>query len=467
MKNKRFWFVGPAAILALALLASSSAGVAQQAQAPAGVTLPYAGRLVEEAGGPVSDGLYDLQFELYVSETGGAASWSETHAGVAVSGGAFAVVLGDTNPLPKDAGQGSWLQVGVRGPGQTAYANLLPRQRLFDASAGYEDAAVSCQHNHTGEAWTINNATYALRVENTGTGDGIRGVAYTNASDYAGIVGVNYLGGPGVYGNGFGGGPGVAGYSTGRGVYGKGVDGVVGESTTAYKSGVYGLFSGASDGYGITGRGESNFGVFAWGNDSNLQDQKGDILLQGANGEIFATGTYLDLYTNGSMWIDLDNDNNTANAYFEILNGSNSSLWFVSESSGIVSSVKQASLVDTASQGQRLMYAVEGTGVWLEDLGTATMGANGEISIAFDAVYAEAADLSQDYQVFVTPLSGEPVILYVSAKTPTGFSVRGVTLDGKPAACALDYRVVAPRLGYSGLRTELYAAPEMVEKGLP
>jgi hypothetical protein len=48
----------------------------------------------------------------------------------------------------------------------------------------------------------------------------------------------------------------------------------------------------------------------------------------------------------------------------------------------------------------------------------------------------------------------EPALLYVTAKRATGFTVRGVTLDGQPAECAFDYRVAAKRLGYEDVRLE-------------
>jgi len=101
------------------------------------------------------------------------------------------------------------------------------------------------------------------------------------------------------------------------------------------------------------------------------------------------------------------------------------------------------------------MYSIQGTGVWLEDVGTATL-VNGELAIPFDTVYAQAANLSADYQVFVTATCDQPALLYVSAKTATSFTVKGANLDGSPSGCAFDYRVVAQRTGYEGLRTEQY-----------
>ncbi|MFQ5596010.1 MAG: hypothetical protein ACE5HA_17855, partial [Anaerolineae bacterium] len=49
---------------------------------------------------------------------------------------------------------------------------------------------------------------------------------------------------------------------------------------------------------------------------------------------------------------------------------------------------------------------------------------------------------------------------FVTAKSVTGFTVRGVTLEGQPARCGVDYRIVAKRLGYENVRLERAAAGE-------
>jgi len=47
------------------------------------------------------------------------------------------------------------------------------------------------------------------------------------------------------------------------------------------------------------------------------------------------------------------------------------------------------------------------------------------------------------------------VQLYLGAKTTTGFTVRGLTMDGRPANCSFDYRVVAKRLGLEDVRLRI------------
>jgi hypothetical protein len=237
-------------------------------------------------------------------------------------------------------------------------------------------------------------------------------------------------------------------------VYGNGADGVVGESAINGMSGVYG-YNTAATGYGMTGRSNSYFGVYAWGYDGSASDTKGDLLLAGNYGEIFTYGDLLDIYSNDRVVVDLDDDNNTTGSFFRILSGADNPLWTVSETMGVVAAGRQASMVSTANQGDRLLYSVEGTGVWVEDIGTAAL-TKGETTINFEPVFAQTVNLQQPYQVFVTPISEEPVWLYVTAKTAAGFTVRGVTLDDGPADCSFDYRVIAERLGYEDVRLESY-----------
>ena len=58
------------------------------------------------------------------------------------------------------------------------------------------------------------------------------------------------------------------------------------------------------------------------------------------------------------------------------------------------------------------------------------------------------------------------ILIGVTRKGPTGFTVQGATLDGKPSACSFDYRIVAKQRGYETVRLEEVdiPAPEVVEK---
>jgi len=82
--------------------------------------------------------------------------------------------------------------------------------------------------------------------------------------------------------------------------------------------------------------------------------------------------------------------------------------------------------------------------------------------VPFEPIFAQTVNLGEEYHVFVTPLSQEPVWLYITAKTADGFTVRGVTLDGLPATCSFEWRVMARRLGYENVRLATVQDPTLV-----
>jgi hypothetical protein len=98
----------------------------------------------------------------------------------------------------------------------------------------------------------------------------------------------------------------------------------------------------------------------------------------------------------------------------------------------------------------------------VEDVGSATL-VEGELVIPFDSVYAQAANLAVSYQVFVTANCDQPVLLYVSEKNTTNFTVKGNNLDGSASSCSFDYRVVAQRAGYENVKLEQYTAVDLTQ----
>jgi len=237
MAAKRLLLIAPLALIVLLAIGlvprwvtGTPAQAPSQATLPQGITIPYAGRLTDAAGQPVADGAYDFTFSLYAAERDGDPLWSETQAGLAVHGGSFIALLGSSVAIPKAVAEHGdlWLAVQVRGPAEVAFTALEGRQRLRSGETS-PDLQASCAHDHFGEQWIGTSADAGLVVYNQGTGDGLRGVSFATAANYAGVYGVNYSSGPGVYGLSNGGGPGVSGYSNWRGVYGYAPDGVVGE----------------------------------------------------------------------------------------------------------------------------------------------------------------------------------------------------------------------------------------------
>lgn len=415
---------------------------------PPGATIPYPGHLTDEAGQPVADGAYAFTFALYDAPDGGTLLWSETQTDVVVQGGGFTALLGSASPLPAAAKDGKlWLAVGVRGPGEGEFTLLSPRQQLNAAAPltpASPAAGPACAHDHLGESWSGSYATYGLRVNNSGTGDAIRGYTNATAQNYAALYGVSSSTGTGVYGRSDGGGLGVYGESNTN-------DGVAGQASAANKSGVYGENTGS--GYGVFGRSTTGFGMGASGDDSSPWDRVGDLILGGGLiGEIFAFGSNgMNLFSDEDVYIDLDDNNNDANACWKVYDGANAIVGRTCED-GTKSAVLQ-----TESYDQRAVYTVESPEVWLEDFDTASLVA-GEATVAFESIFAETVNLEEDYHVFVTPLCDQPVLLFVTAKTSTGFTVQGVELDGDPSTCDFDYHVTAKRLGLEDLRLEAVPA---------
>jgi hypothetical protein len=420
---KKQWFliVFVSSLLALAVVVGLLNANHAQAQpntedvTPEGITIPYTGQLSDDNGQMVTDGDYDFAFTLYEFETGGEPVWSETQKGVTMQDGNFTTLLGVVDPLSKQIAENNqlWLAIELRLTGENEFTELTPRQQLINVSEDTTRAtSLSCWHTHLHEWWEGSFSDFGLVVDNrTGTGDGIRGYANSSASNFAGVYGVNINAGPGVYGRSDGGGPGIAGYSN------------------------------------------SSFGVLAAGNDGSAFDTLGDLRLDGAFGEIFSFNNLLDLYSNGFVVIDLDNDNNSSDSCFRILRGNDSILWSACETSGITTSSAQAFVKSTDDYGDRLLYAIQGTSNKAEDTGTGSLSA-GTATIFFDPVFAQMVNLSMPYQVLVTPIAQEPVWLYITEKTSTYFIVKGVTLDGGPAECLFDFRITAEQHGYEATRME-------------
>lgn len=272
-----------------------------QEPGPTGAAIPYPGQLTDEAGQAVADGAYDFTFALYGSETGGEPLWTETQEGVAVQGGAFTALLGSVAPIPKEVLEGGarWLAVGVRGPGESEFTTLVPRQQLSVAalaSPSSPSAGPACAHDHLYESWVGSNAAYTFRVQNTGAGDAIRGSANTTDPTYAGVYGYNAgNGGSGVYGNSA---------SSGSGVYGKSVSGAGVNGTSTSGAGVYGMSTSGAGVHAVSsgnyaehaalraGNSNTTSGVAAWFyNNSGWPTVEFD---QGGSGRV------LDLQNNGT-----------------------------------------------------------------------------------------------------------------------------------------------------------------------
>jgi hypothetical protein len=232
-------------------------------------------------------------------------------------------------------------------------------------------------------------------------------------------------------------------------------DGLVGTTAATGKSGVYG---NAINSYGVSGQSTNSFGVLASGNDVTGDDTLGDLWLAGIRGEIL-TDQRLNLVSNWNVNIELDYDNNDLTGTLRVYsNGANTEVFSVDEYGNMAATGTKSAKVQTANAGTRLLYAIESPEVWFEDIGSATLS-DGKVEVFIEPIFAQTVNL-EDYQVFLTPVSDVPVILYVIAKSSTSFIVMGVTMDGQPAKCNFDYRIVARRLGYEDVRLQQPTVPE-------
>jgi hypothetical protein len=97
----------------------------------------------------------------------------------------------------------------------------------------------------------------------------------------------------------------------------------------------------------------------------------------------------------------------------------------------------------------------------IEDCGSAEL-VNGSAWVKIDETFAEIANTGVNYQVFLTPVSDVPVIMSVSNKASSSFMVKGYLLNGTPATCPFDYRIVARDNESKGGRFEEVDIPEPI-----
>ena len=162
--------------------------------APAAIAVPQAmnvqGVLYASSGETV-DGVYDLTFSLYAAETGGAALWTETIAGVEVKGGVFSAKLGAVLPVdPAVFAGNSTLWYGI----QVDQDPEIPRQpfatRAYAFAAQHAVAATAADSATTAQGLNCSGCvTTALIANDSIGGDRFATGAVTGAHIVDGGVG--------------------------------------------------------------------------------------------------------------------------------------------------------------------------------------------------------------------------------------------------------------------------------------
>ena len=99
--------------------------------------------------------------------------------------------------------------------------------------------------------------------------------------------------------------------------------------------------------------------------------------------------------------------------------------------------------------GRKLaLYTIQAPDNWFEDFGSATLS-RGVASVKLEPKFARTVNTGMEYHVFLTP-KGDCEGLFVTNETPGGFEVR--ELRQGHSNVAFDYRIVARRKGYEGIR---------------
>jgi|GEM_PF-1525065 len=271
--------------------------------------------------------------------------------------------------------------------------------------------------NNTNFHWDNTNSRLGIGVTSPGytldvSGSGTAAANITSSGNYA-LVGTNTsTSGIGIYGS--------ASTSTTTQTIG-----VYGMSYSSVGAGVYGRssYSGVTTSYGVAGHNYWNGpGVGAW-------SYSGD-LIRAYMGD-FPGGT-LRFYVNSAGNVYCDGTYNTFK--------------------GVQAKSGENSVTLKATQSPE---------AWIEDFGTAVMK-NGNCTVILDQTFILVAGTQDAYHVFITPLSDNPVYLYVTDKAAGSFSVKGVDMNGSPASCSFDYRIVAKDSDSKGGRFEGIDIPEPV-----
>jgi hypothetical protein len=262
---------------------------------------------------PLSDGRFVVNLDFGVGVFDGDARWLEI--AVQCTGDSAYTTLGRTalkaapyalyatgapwsglQGVPADLADGdddttysAGTGLSLSGTQFSANTGYLQRRVGDSCSAGNAISAISstgtvkCEsiagrndHDHWGQTWSGSSAgmTLAITGIHTVTVPGIWAAVLAQSADWAGVWG---------------------------------------------KSGSnIGVYGSSTNGTGVHGLSNNNFGLVAEGDDSTFWDDVGDLKLVGEYGEIFAAGQFMDLFSNGNIYFDLDWDDNETAARFSI-----------------------------------------------------------------------------------------------------------------------------------------------------
>jgi len=371
----------------------------------------YQGKVYQPSGAAVPDGAYKVAFSIYDVPTAGTAIWTETYDTLMVKGSSFHVLLGSgaySLPLNSSIFSGQERYLGVKLGNDP---ELSPRQKI--ASVPYAMVAEkvppgSITSNELADGAVIapKIGPSAITTDKMANGSVIEAKIAANAITNAAID-----------------------------------DGCVNARTIAIDP----LSMSKISGGGMVTDGNS-FSIGTSNLFAKLYVSSGDVRLD--NGYRLSFGGF----GNGTtIWDDSDRTCLTAkNNEFQIVTQSNSAyiasfnptqthIW-----GNLVVSGSKSAVVDTASYGQRLLYAIEAPENRFADEGVDRL-ANGIARITVDPIFLETIEGS--FVIQITPYGDS--LIYVAERGKDYFTVKART--GEPDV-DFAWRLSACRKGYSGVR---------------
>lgn len=138
-----------AALFVLLFVGVTTQLFALSAHAAISQYINYQGKLADDTGTPVADGLYNMEFKLHNDPNAGSTVWTETRTGankVQVTNGLFSVLLGDVTTISDvNFNQPLYLSINIGGTSTISWdGEMTPRRALSSVpSAFVADTALS------------------------------------------------------------------------------------------------------------------------------------------------------------------------------------------------------------------------------------------------------------------------------------------------------------------------------------